>query len=59
MPDHALTVLGEPDDPAATRLLYLLDPDGTRIEVMENVPDLSLLAPGAADALAARFDPPD
>jgi len=57
--DHTLTVLGEPDDPAATRLLYLLDPDGTRIEVMENVPDLSLLAPGAADALAARFDPPD
>ena len=32
------TVLGESDD--APKLLYLLDPDGTRIELMENVPDL-------------------
>lgn len=55
--DHALTVLGDEGDAARTKLLYLLDPDGTRIEVMENVPDLSLLAPGAADALSARFDP--
>jgi glyoxylase I family protein len=55
--DHTLTVLGDADDPSATKLLYLLDPDGTRIEVMENVPDLSLLAPGAAEALQERFDP--
>ena len=32
------TVLGESED--APKLLYLLDPDGTRIELMENVPDL-------------------
>lgn len=35
------TVLG--DDDEAPKLLYLLDPDGTRIELMENVPDLSAL----------------
>ena len=53
--EETLTTLGEGD--GATRLLYVTDPDGTRIEFMENVPDLSLLAPEAADALAARFDP--
>ncbi len=52
--DHTLTVLGDDaDDPTATKLLYLLDPDGTRIEVMENVPDLSQID---TDALAARFE---
>lgn len=51
--DHTLTVLGEPEDPTATKLLYLLDPDGTRIEVMENVPDLSQLD---AAALQERFE---
>ncbi|QXC60894.1 VOC family protein [Aquihabitans sp. G128] len=55
---HTLSVLGDPAGAVApTKLLYLTDPDGTRIELMENVPDLSLMAPSAADALAARFDP--
>jgi len=35
------TVLGDNDE--APKLLYLLDPDGTRIELMENVPDLSAM----------------
>ncbi|MGN6694188.1 MAG: VOC family protein [Aquihabitans sp.] len=51
--DHTLAVLGEPDDPTATKLLYLLDPDGTRIEVMEQVPDLSQID---VAALQQRFD---
>lgn len=51
--DRTLTVLGDNADPTATKLLYLLDPDGTRIEVMENVPDLSQID---TDALAARFE---
>ena len=59
--DETLTVLG--DDaagaPAPTRLLYVTDPDGTRIELMENVPDLSLMAPDAAAALTARFEQAD
>jgi glyoxylase I family protein len=38
------TVLGDAADPAATRLLYLTDPDGTRIELMQNVPDLAAIA---------------
>ena len=37
-----LTVMGEPDDPAAVRLLYLTDPDGNRIEVMSGTPELPL-----------------
>ena len=37
-----LTVLGDPDDPAAVRLLYLTDPDGNRIEVMSGTPELPL-----------------
>lgn len=51
--DHTLTVLGDADDPTATKLLYLLDPDGTRIEVMENVPDLSQID---TVALQQRFE---
>jgi lactoylglutathione lyase len=39
--EETLSVLGDVTDPAATRLLYLTDPDGTRIELMQNVPDLS------------------
>lgn len=40
--EHTLSVLGDPTGPTPpTKLLYLTDPDGTRIEVMENVPDLS------------------
>ena len=35
-----LTVLGDPDDPAAVRLMYLTDPDGNRIEVMAGTPEL-------------------
>jgi lactoylglutathione lyase len=52
-----LTSLG--DGAGATRLLYVTDPDGTRIELMENVPDLSQMSPEAADALATRFEPTD
>ncbi|MBO9523602.1 MAG: VOC family protein [Nocardioidaceae bacterium] len=37
---HTRQVLGDPGDPAAPRLVYLTDPDGTRIELMQNVPDL-------------------
>ncbi|CAN5788436.1 VOC family protein [soil metagenome] len=55
--DHTLTVLGDAGgDVAPTKLLYATDPDGTRIEFMENVPDLSLMAPAATEALAARFE---
>lgn len=39
--EHTRQVLGDPADPAATRLIYLTDPDGTRIELMQNVPDLA------------------
>lgn len=42
--EETRTVLGDPADPTATRLIYLTDPDGTRIELMQNVPDLSGLA---------------
>ena len=54
--DHTLSVLDAGDGTPPTRLLYVTDPDGTRIELMENVPDLSLMAPAAADALRDRFD---
>lgn len=58
--DETLTVLGDGAGGAApTRLMYVTDPDGTRIELMENVPDLSLMAPEAADALAPRFERAD
>ncbi|MGO4258096.1 VOC family protein [Marmoricola sp. RAF53] len=39
--EETRTVLGDPADPSSTRLIYLTDPDGTRIELMQNVPDLS------------------
>jgi glyoxylase I family protein len=35
------TVLGDAADPAAPQFIYLTDPDGTRIELMSGVPDLS------------------
>ncbi len=54
--DQTLSVLDPGDGTPPTRLLYVTDPDGTRIELMENVPDLSLMAPAAADALRSRFD---
>lgn len=45
------TVLGDVEDPASGRFIYLTDPDGTRIELMQNVPDLSSINP--ADIAAA------
>jgi glyoxylase I family protein len=57
--EHTLTVMGGAGDESAVRLIYCTDPDGTRIEFMENVPDLSQLAPSAADDLRARFDQPN
>lgn len=45
------TVLGDADDPASGRFIYLTDPDGTRIELMQNVPDLSGIS--AADIASA------
>jgi glyoxylase I family protein len=39
--EQTRTVLGDATDPAAPRLVYLTDPDGTRIELMQGVPDLS------------------
>ncbi len=41
MVDETRTILGDPADARSTRLIYLTDPDGTRIELMQNVPDLS------------------
>lgn len=46
--EQTRTALGDPDDPATTRLIYLTDPDGTRIELMENVPDLAAMAAAVA-----------
>lgn len=51
--DRTLTVLGDEGDEVRTKLLYLTDPDGTRIEVMENVPDLAQIDTAA---LSARFE---
>ena len=48
--DHTLTVLGD------TKLLYLTDPDGTRIELMEGVPDLSGMTADAAAGLADHIE---
>lgn len=45
------TVLGDADDPTSGRFIYLTDPDGTRIELMQNVPDLSGIS--AADISSA------
>jgi glyoxylase I family protein len=39
--EQTRTVLGDATDPAAPRLVYLTDPDGTRVELMQGVPDLS------------------
>jgi lactoylglutathione lyase len=51
-----LTVLGaEGADPAPTKLMYVTDPDGTRIELMENVPDLSTMSAATANGLAAHI----
>jgi glyoxylase I family protein len=41
--EQTRTVLGDATDAAAPRFIYLTDPDGTRIELMQNVPDLSSL----------------
>jgi glyoxylase I family protein len=45
------TVLGDVEDPTSGRFIYLTDPDGTRIELMQNVPDLSGIS--AADIAAS------
>jgi lactoylglutathione lyase len=45
------TVLGDVADPTSGRFIYLTDPDGTRIELMQNVPDLSGIS--ATDIAAA------
>jgi lactoylglutathione lyase len=41
--EQTRTILGDPADHSAGRFIYLTDPDGTRIELMQNVPDLSAL----------------
>lgn len=48
--EQTRTVLGDPANPAATRLIYLTDPDGTRIELMQNVPDLAAMAVGIRES---------
>lgn len=49
---HTLTVLGDDgDEPPPTRLLYVTDPDGTRIELMANVPDLAAMSDVTAQGL--------
>lgn len=54
---HTLTVLGVDGGASGgappTRLLYVTDPDGTRIELMSNVPDLSGFSPADVEALAS------
>lgn len=49
---QTLTYLGAEGSPQ-TGLLYLTDPDGTRIEVMSNVPDLSGFTAADVAALSA------
>ena len=50
-------MLGTEDgDPPPTKLLYVTDPDGTRIELMENVPDLSTMSAATAEGLADHLD---
>lgn len=52
--DHTLTVLGvDGGESSPSRLLYVTDPDGTRIELMSNVPDLSGFSPEDVAALAS------
>ncbi|CAB4685741.1 unannotated protein [freshwater metagenome] len=50
--DHTLTVLGVDGDAPPSKLLYVTDPDGTRIELMEGVPDLSGFTAADVAALA-------
>lgn len=55
--DHTLTVLGiGGSDPPPVKLLYVTDPDGTRIELMENVPDLASMSATVADGLADHIE---
>ncbi len=54
--EGTLSVMGDGGDPAAVQLIYCTDPDGTRIELMANVPDLSQIDPATAGALQAQFD---
>ncbi len=51
--EQTRTVLGDPADPSSTRLIYFTDPDGTRIELMQNVPDLSGFTAEQITAMAA------
>jgi glyoxylase I family protein len=48
--EQTRTVLGEAEDPASPRFIYLTDPDGIRIELMQNVPDLSGLSAAAQES---------
>lgn len=50
---QTLTYVGA-DDAAKTGLLYYTDPDGTRIEVMTNVPDLSGFSAADIKAMAGQ-----
>jgi glyoxylase I family protein len=53
--DKTLTVLHGPGDATPpVKLLYVTDPDGTRIELMENVPDLSSTTPTDGVSWRAR-----
>ena len=45
-----INVCDPPDDPAAVRLLYLTDPDGNRIELVQ-------WPPGHADGITAADQP--
>ncbi|MCW2784927.1 MAG: hypothetical protein JWP74_1444 [Marmoricola sp.] len=45
-----------PEGSTQTGLLYYTDPDGTRIEVMSNVPDLSAFTAADVAALAASLE---
>ncbi len=57
VPDHTLTILGvDGGEPPPTKLLYVTDPDGVRIELMENVPDLSAMSGATADNLASHVE---
>jgi glyoxylase I family protein len=55
--EQTLTVLGvDGSNPPPTKLLYVTDPDGTRIELMENVPDLSVMSAETASGLADHVE---
>lgn len=52
--EQTLSVLGvEGAGAMPTKLLYVTDPDGTRIELMSNVPDLSGFTSADVEALAS------